>query len=196
MKNTIYFNQEGYQKRRARFALKLFFVILAIGLLVGLPYLAFSRDSVSADATQLDNFDPVIRLVNLERKKASLGYLRYNVQLEDAAKAKAEDMLKNQYFDHYRPADKRSPWDFIEGAGYNYRKAGENLAIDFTSVDGAFGAWMQSDLHKKNILDGDFTETGVGYVVGEFEGHKALVVVQMFGKPTNVVFGKVLGSQD
>lgn len=193
MKNKIYYKQEGYQKRRVKFSLILGGLMLIAGLAL-VPVYVYSQSKADAELFAGDNLDPVVRLANLEREKNGLGLLTYNPQLAQAAKAKAEDMLKNQYFDHYRPADKYSPWDFIANTGYAYRKAGENLAIDFTSVNDAFAAWMKSDTHKKNILDGAFVETGVGYASGEFEGHKTLVVVQMFGRP-GASIGAVLGTQ-
>ncbi len=73
------------------------------------------------------------------------------------------------------------------------------MAIDFTSVAEAYYAWLQSYTHRKNILDPEFTETGVGYARGEFEGHPTLVIVQMFGKPVTPVdatLGRILGSQN
>ena len=49
--------------------------------------------------------------------------------LQEAAEKKAQDMIENNYFAHTSPQGK-TPWHWVEESGYDYRYAGENLAIN------------------------------------------------------------------
>jgi uncharacterized protein YkwD len=51
--------------------------------------------------------------------------------------------------------------------GIEYTTAGENIAKGQQSPEDVMNAWMNSDGHRKNILNPDFTEIGVGYVKGD-----------------------------
>lgn len=125
--------------------------------------------------------DIVIKLVNNARKSANVAVLKKNDILQKAAEEKAQDMIDNNYFAHISPQGK-SPWSWINKNNYDYRYAGENLAINFTSAEDEQKAWMDSTTHKKNILNENYDETGVAVKQGVIDGQKAIVVVQMFGK--------------
>jgi uncharacterized protein YkwD len=122
----------------------------------------------------------VIKLVNQAREEANVPVLNVSAQLQSAAEKKAQDMLEKDYFAHVSPEGK-TPWDFIIASGYDYRYAGENLAINFTDAKEQQVAWMSSELHRKNILNSDYQEIGVAVKEGTIEGHKTIVTVQEFG---------------
>lgn len=122
----------------------------------------------------------IIALTNSSRKVYGLSELKENKKLTLAAQAKAEDMLQNQYFAHTSP-DGKTPWSFVEGAGYAYLSAGENLAVNFTESEDVESAWMNSPSHKANILNSEFEEIGIGIALGEYKGKSTIFVVQMFG---------------
>ena len=86
------------------------------------------------------------------------------------------------YFAHNTP-DGQTPWSFIAAQGYNYLAAGENLAVNFYQAEDVESVWMNSPEHKANILNQSFEEIGIGIAQGEFQGHNAILVVQMFGLP-------------
>lgn len=94
----------------------------------------------------------VISLVNKSRAKEGLSMLKENSQLSEAAKAKADDMIKNDYFAHTSPSGK-DPWYWLKKIGYKYKLAGENLAINYDSAKEQHEAWMKSPSHKKNIMN-------------------------------------------
>lgn len=106
-----------------------------------------------------------------------------NDLLTQAAQLKANDMAEKGYFAHNSPDGKR-PWYWIEQAGYNYKYAGENLAIDFVDSKDVTDAWMSSPKHKANILNSDFKEIGVATAVGIYQGKEVTFVVEMFGTPS------------
>ncbi|KKQ53641.1 MAG: hypothetical protein US70_C0001G0045 [Parcubacteria group bacterium GW2011_GWD2_38_11] len=122
----------------------------------------------------------VINLVNNARVSANVAVLTKNDLLQKAAQDKAQDMISNNYFAHISPSGK-SPWLWIENASYDYHYAGENLAINYTNAEDQQIAWMNSPLHRKNILNSDYQEIGVAVKQGVIDGHKTIVAVQMFG---------------
>lgn len=124
----------------------------------------------------------VVDLTNEERAELSEAPLRRNATLDAAAKLKAEHMAKNEYFSHYSPSGV-SPWHWFDEAGYVYAHAGENLAIHFTDSSEVVEAWMDSPTHRANIVNGNYTEIGVGTAKGTYEGYDTVYVVQLFGTP-------------
>jgi len=105
-------------------------------------------------------------MVNAERTQRGINPLKVNDSLNRAALNKSQDMISKNYFEHY--AQGLTPWDFIKNQDYDYLYAGENLAMDFSTSEGAVSAWMNSTSHRKNILNPDFQEMGVGVVKGEY----------------------------
>jgi uncharacterized protein YkwD len=148
-------------------------------IFVSLAMLAvfFTPISQASDITA----DTVIKLVNKARTSANIAILKKNDLLQKAAEQKAQDMVDNNYFAHVSPQGK-SPWFWIEKSDYDYSYAGENLAINFTNAEDEQKAWMESPLHKKNILSTDYEETGVAVKRGVIDEQETTVVVQMFGK--------------
>ncbi len=122
----------------------------------------------------------LIAQTNEERVAEGLPELVPNHMLTQAAQRKALDMLKQGYFAHTTPAGKPF-YHWIEEERYNYLYAGENLAIDFETTEGVLKAWMNSPLHKANIVNEHYTDIGMVAVRGEWQDHETTVVVQMFG---------------
>ena len=120
---------------------------------------------------------------NAQRSANGLGGYAASVKLNQAAQAKANHMIANDYWSHYSP-DGVTPWYFIEQAGYSYTRAGENLAYGFATSSGVVGGWMNSPTHKANILDSGFAHVGFGIANGaNFQGGENTVVVAMYGQP-------------
>ena len=124
----------------------------------------------------------IVSETNDERADDALGLLARSSTLDRAAQLKAEHMAANEYFAHFAP-DGTSPWYFFGQVDYGFVHAGENLAIHFNDSSEVVEAWMDSPTHRANILNGDFTEIGIGVAPGTYEGYKTLYVVQLFGAP-------------
>ena len=120
--------------------------------------------------------------LNQERKAHNLNTLNWNYKLYEAAQSKADDMINDNYFEHYAP-DGTSPWYFINHAGYTYKSAGENLAIDFVTAKAVHDAWMASPLHRENILDDKYEDYAIVVKNGVLNGEETTLIVEMFGKP-------------
>lgn len=126
----------------------------------------------------------IIDLTNQTRVNLNLNNLAASEKLMQAAAAKAQDMLANQYFAHVSPSG-LTPWSWMVDVGYKYKYAGENLAVHFSSAEGVQEGWLASPSHRANIVNENYTEIGVGVAMGEFEGYSTTFVVQMFGQPVS-----------
>jgi len=156
-------------KTKIKFAVFLFFALAQMNL-------ADTSSAISITAQDM------ISLTNKSRTESGLASLLINEKLTMAAQEKANDMFKFQYFDHNSPSG-TTPWDFIKSAGYEYGYAGENLAIDFISANGAHKALMESSSHRENILNKNFTEIGIAVKEDIFEGNKSIIIVEEFAFP-------------
>ena len=140
-----------------------------------------------AEATSITP-DAIISLTNNERTALGLNALNTDSRLAAAALAKANNMLSEQYWDHFGP-NGETPWQFIRAEGYNYVYAGENLAKGFQTAEGVVEAWMASPTHKANIVSVNYKDIGVAVVQGTLLGKQTILVVQMFGNLTQEVAG-------
>lgn len=122
----------------------------------------------------------IISLTNTQRQVQHLGTLREHPLLAAAAKRKAEDMVARGYFAHTAP-DGKTPWQWLTEVGYDYRYAGENLAVRFIDSSDVVAAWMNSPSHRANIVKAPYTDIGVAVVQGLYQGRDATYVVQFFG---------------
>ena len=95
---------------------------------------------------------------------------------------KAEDMLAHDYFAHTSPQG-TTPWSWFDKSGYDYKYAGENLAMGFVSLPDQQQAWMNSTEHRKNILNPNFQDIGVAVVQGRIDGAETTLTVEEFGAP-------------
>ncbi|WP_243521209.1 CAP domain-containing protein [Bacillus pseudomycoides] len=105
----------------------------------------------------------VVELTNAERTKQGLPALKVDAELSKVARAKSEDMQKNNYFDHNSPTY-GSPFDMMKKFGISYKSAGENIAQGQRTPEEVVQAWMNSEGHRANILNSGYTHIGVGYV--------------------------------
>ncbi len=121
-------------------------------------------------------------LTNADRAELGLAPLTVSPVLTAAAQAKADDMVAKGYFSHTSP-DGVDPWHWFETAGYQFRYAGENLAVDFSDSADVNAAWMASPSHRENILDPHYTEVGIALAQGMYQGRLTTFVVQEFGAP-------------
>jgi len=141
-----------------------------------LVFFAFSHIVLASEITK----DSIINLVNKSRAENSISALAENQNLDNAAKDKLEDMIKNNYFAHTSPTGV-TPWFWFEKNGYDYKYAGENLALGFSSVEKEHQAWMNSPTHRKNILNPNYKEIGVAVGQGIIDNNLVTLAVQSFG---------------
>lgn len=102
----------------------------------------------------------VIDLVNKERAKAGLSALKLDKNVAKAALVRAKETEKS--FSHTRPNGSKFSTALTE-SGVSFRGAGENIAWGQKTPQEVMKGWMNSDGHRANILNKNFTTIGVGY---------------------------------
>lgn len=163
------------------------FILIFVNSFGGL--LGLSKVEASSITSQ-----SIIKLTNQERAASGLNTLNVDSRLSAAALAKANNMLEEQYWDHFGP-NGETPWQFIRAQGYNYIYAGENLAKGFQTAEGVHEAWMASPTHAANIMSPNYKDIGVAVVEGVLLGKRTILVVQMFGNLTQEVAGVSTGTK-
>jgi hypothetical protein len=174
-----------YKPHSMRSQTLLFTLMLGIGIMVMALFGSQSIPGISNLADVQSTY--LAQLTNERRAENSVRELKVNPLLEEAARLKAQDMIENQYFAHVSPEGKQ-PWHWMNQAGYKYKHAGENLAIDFYDTQEVTEAWMNSPTHRRNILNNNYSEIGIAVDSGVYKGRRVAFVVQMFGSPR---FGQV-----
>jgi len=149
--------------------------VLVIGFVITIPISAWLTPDVL-----LEQAKKIIDLTNRIRQSVGVSLLTENNLLTQAAYNKAGDMLLNQYFAHIGP-DKKTISDWLAGVNYKYAVAGENLAMGFSGAEEVVNGWVKSQTHYANIIDPDFSETGVGLSSGLYENYDTTLVAQFFG---------------
>ncbi len=120
--------------------------------------------------------------VNHERAERGLKPLRPNDALADVAREHSRDMAARGYFSHASPEGYEARERALV-AGITFVTVAENLLRSLGAEDPAQDAvrqWMRSRGHRKNILDPEHTETGVGI---EIDDDGRLYFTQLFVKP-------------
>jgi uncharacterized protein YkwD len=121
----------------------------------------------------------VIRLVNVERRRAGCGSLALNTRLRTAIRLHVAELGRhgNLYISHVSD-DGRTFVDRAEAQGYD-DPGGENVARGQRDAADVMDSWMNSSGHRANILNCGFKAIGVGVTRG-VDG--TLVWGQLFGR--------------
>ena len=110
----------------------------------------------------------IIRQVNRERRAVGLSELIIDPALSQAAYIRAAEITKT--FSHTRPDG--SSWRTASSSA-----RGENIARGYNTPDKVMAAWLTSDGHRANIMNGNFGSIGVCVI--EYNG--VFYWVQLFG---------------
>jgi uncharacterized protein YkwD len=111
----------------------------------------------------------VLCLINRERAQNGEVPLTLNPQLQQAAEGHAAELVSADYFEHVSPSG-LTPVDRIRNTGYIPNQSvgyviGENLAwgtLNLATPQSIVGAWIASPGHLANILESQYTDTGIG----------------------------------
>lgn len=123
------------------------------------------QDQLTVDA---ESESQMVQLVNAERSRLGLGALRVDGQLTDIARRHSRDMFERRYFSHISPEGHDVSYRAKQG-GITYRLIGENLAYA-PDVATAHTGLMNSEGHRKNILDREWSRIGIGVIDGDVYG--------------------------
>ncbi|MFE2146065.1 CAP domain-containing protein [Streptomyces sp. NPDC059456] len=153
--------------------------LLLAGVAAGTAYAAAPAVAPqSAPATvRAISASEILSLVNAERAKANCPALVENAKLTQAAQTHADDMANNNLTGH-TGSDGSTETTRLDKVGYKWGAWGENVSgPGYSDAAATVNGWMNSSsgIHKANILNCNFTETGIGV-----SGDRA---VEMFAKP-------------
>jgi uncharacterized protein YkwD len=111
----------------------------------------------------------VLCLINRKRAENSESPLQPSAELEAAAEGHCAELIADDYFAHVSPSGE-TPVDRIRDTGYIPGPSvgyviGENLAwgtYQLSTPQAIVSAWIASPGHLANILEAQYTETGIG----------------------------------
>ncbi|WP_165444984.1 CAP domain-containing protein [Gracilibacillus phocaeensis] len=118
--------------------------------------------SPMGDARENDQAAKVLQLTNQAREEQGISPLQMDSFLASVAQEKADDMAAHQYFSHTSPTY-GSAQDMLEQFGVPAVKSAENIAAGQTSAEEVVESWLNSEGHRRHILDAELTHLGVGY---------------------------------
>ena len=128
----------------------------------------------------------VFTLVNEARGEYGLQPLEREARLEATARYFADYVAASGRFDHQ--ADGTTAAARVKQRGYDYCVLSENIAYEYSSRGFTAGrlartfveGWLQSPMHRQNILDGNVTQTGLGV---SRNAKNEYFAVQLFARP-------------
>lgn len=141
--------------------LKIVLVIITLSLLAWVSYITYPRTNTEAvqqtKVYQVVTVSELHELVNLERSKAGLQPLVLDDRLNKSACNRAETIDSVDDINHngYK--------DSIVSQVQTWKLVGENLAQSNEDARGIVIGWMNSEGHRKNILESRYVY--VGYCV-------------------------------
>lgn len=168
---------------------KIFSVLLFIVVFIELIFLGnlfnyFGLNPATIIVSQL------IGDANTSRNQSGLSGLIENDLLNKAAEMKAKDMAEKSYFSHTTPENRKFTY-FIDSVGYNFKYAGENLAVTQQNTEDVAKAWMESPTHRANILRSKYNEIGMAMATGTYKGASVVFIAQYFGTKANEVVNPI-----
>ena len=123
------------------------------------------RDSIKVTVVEVPKLKweyEVLSLVNQERERNGLNVLSWGDTCAVAAETRAEELVKS--YSHTRPDGR--PWSTAcDNPNSNMESIeGENLVVGNSAVspETTVAAWMNSEAHRENILNPEYTKLSVG----------------------------------
>jgi uncharacterized protein YkwD len=122
-------------------------------------------------------------LHNDVRKDHGLSGLCVHPKLQKAARAHSKDMIRRDYFSHNTKGrgsfEKRLKRFGYTPEGYKLYMVGENIAYgsgSYGEPESIMRGWMNSDVHRHNILKDEFREIGIGTYTGTYKNFKGVTM--------------------
>lgn len=105
--------------------------------------------------------DIILEKINSARVEEGLKPLKMNKELNRIAIIKAKDMAKEQKLSHESKKFGLT-FNLIKKEGLKYKSAAENIARWHDTPEFVAQRWLQSNGHRKNILNPNYNLTGIG----------------------------------
>lgn len=149
--------------------------LLTLALLMGL-----SCAVIAAEAPDARVIKALLTLHNRQRAEADKPELKLSDALTAVAQRYAEHLAASGKFGHQEQGALR---DRLQAAGYDFRRAGENIARGQRTPGAVVNSWLKSPPHR-DILLGDFDEVGFGYARAPAPGSGSEITwVAVFATP-------------
>ena len=146
-------------KRKSKLSL-----LLAVVMFFSVIPTANNAAAVDQETAYQALADEVIVIVNEQRMEEGLTPLKAVPILNDASAVRAAE-IKDE-FSHYRPNGDLFASVLTENKVITFSCA-ENIAAGMPTADDTMHQWMNSEGHKKNIMNPDYTHIGVGVYYDE-----------------------------
>lgn len=138
-----------------------------------------SKDTASAGMSTLDK-EKYYELFNKVRQDNGIKSLKVNTKLEEAAKKRAEAIIK---YNELKISPDNSKYPIKEAhrdVGYSNIAYGEISTYGYFDTEDLANYWMDYNT-KESVLNKDYQETGIAAVIGEIDGCQNQIIVQEFG---------------
>jgi len=140
---------------------------------------SFDNTKVLADSRA--HFERILELTNEVRQKEGLKPVQLDAHLMLASQWLAYDMASKNYFDHVDSRQRTLRYR-LEAFGAWFTRACENISAGQRTGDEVFQGWMNSPGHRKNILNPDVTQMGLGVATNIASTYRTYWVMD-FRKP-------------
>jgi uncharacterized protein YkwD len=117
----------------------------------------------------------VLSQINSARRKEGLSNLTLSDKLNTVAQARAVEQAQMGHISHSRP-DGSEWYTILTEYQMTAAGCGENLAMNYTSASAVVKAWLESSVHKSNIMNTHYQYMGIGY----YEENGNIYWVQLF----------------
>ena len=111
----------------------------------------------------------ILDKTNEARKKEGLAPLKLNPTLVEIARQQAKTMAKVRKLEH--DIDGAGPEQRFKKAGYKFFFYAENIhvskGLEAKAADRAMKDWLESKVHRSNLLNKEFTEVGIGMATND-----------------------------
>lgn len=107
------------------------------------------------------NAQQILDLTNVIRSRNHLPLLVWDQQAAVVAYEHSKDMKDNNYFSHDSPSF-GTLGDRLQKGNVSFQLAGENIAAQHSDGIAAVQGWLNSEGHRKNLLNEQFTGLGIG----------------------------------
>ena len=131
------------------------FLVTSIG-----PGMAASPPGLGLQRSTQFSARKVFELTNRSRTDNGLPAFVLDPRLSEAARVKLADMRARNYFSHADP-EGDYVWGDIARAGCDYGHVAENLAAGYADEAEMQRGWMNSRIHRENVLDPRHTRIGI-----------------------------------
>ncbi|MRG85522.1 CAP domain-containing protein [Salinibacillus xinjiangensis] len=103
----------------------------------------------------------ILAISNQIRQRFLLDPFQWDESVAEVAFSHSKDMVINNYFSHYDP-DGDGLKERLTKNNVKYLSAGENIAAQYPDAASAVEGWLNSEGHRRALLNADFTHLGSG----------------------------------